>query len=172
MRDRLMSLPVWSLFLVIAIPCAAVMSVFDLSTGGSFPWALIPAAGFGILAGASATLGLKLAARMEKRVFGDAPIDVRRQARRAARTGPVPTDPEVRVAAFELAQEDLKRVLRSRPWMAAILVLLVVSEIGLAFTSSPWALLVLVPLVPVLSFQLIVFPKRLRARIALLSAAQ
>lgn len=172
MRDRLMSMPVWSLFLVIALPCTAVFSVIDLISGDSVPRAFIPAAFFGVLAGVAVTLGLKLAARMEKRVFGDASVDVRREARRAARTGPVPSDPDVRTAALELAQGDLKRLLRSRPWMTAILVLLVVSEIGLAFTSSPWSLLVLVPLVPVLSFQLIVFPKRLRARIALLSAAQ
>ena len=52
--------------------------------------------------------------------------------------------------------------------MTVIWAVLVAAEIGLA-VSSAWNLLILAFIVPAIAFSLFVFPKRLRARIALLS---
>jgi hypothetical protein len=169
MRDRFLSLPVWALFLILGAAWCAVFFVVNLISGDDLAHTVVLAAIGGAVMGVATVAPLKFRWRVEQRALGGvAPTD-RSMAIRASRSGPVPTDPEVRTAALELAQGDLRRQLRARPWMAAVLVLLVISEIGIALTSSPWSLLVLAPLVPIMVFQLFVFPQRLRERIALLS---
>ena len=172
MRDRLMSLPARVLLPACWLAWTAIFFVVGLISGDGVLRALVTAAIVAIGPGVPMGLVIRNRWRVEQRALGDVTPTDRSTAIRAARTGPIPTDPEVRTAALELAQGDLKRLLRWRPWMTVILALLVVSEIGLAFTSSPWSLLVLVFLVPSFGYQLFVFPKRLQARIALLSAAQ
>ncbi|MEU0090972.1 hypothetical protein [Kribbella sp. NPDC006257] len=169
MRDRFLSLPVWALFLILGAAWCAVFFVVNLISGDELLPALELAAVGGAVLGLATSTTVKLSWRTQQRVLGDVQQTDRSAAIRASRSGPVPTDPEVRSAALELAQGDLRRQLRLRPWMAAVLVLLVISEIGIAFTSSPWSLLVLAPLVPIMVFQLFVFPQRLQERIALLS---
>lgn len=168
MRDRVMSMPVWSLLPVAWLAWGAVFFVVNLISGDDVAHAVVLAAIAGAVMAVATVAALKFRWRVEQRTLGGVTPTDRSTAIRASRGGPVPTDPEVRTAALELAQGDLKRQLRSRPWMTGFLVLLVVSEIAGAF-YSPWAILVLVLLVPVFAFQLFVLPKRLRERIAQLS---
>jgi hypothetical protein len=171
MRDRLLSLPIWALFLVIGVPCFAVMFAIELIVGDDLQWSLISAALFGVLAGAATTFGFKLSGRMEKSAFGDASVDVRREARRAVRTGPVPADPAVRAAALRLAEFSLQRLLRTRP---VLIVCAAVVVVGTAVTAldSPWSLLLLAIYAPAIAGMVFLTPRRLRARIALLSEPQ
>ncbi len=172
MRDRLMSMPVWGLLPVAWLAWGAIFFVINLISRDGLADAVVLAAIAGAVMAAATVGPLKIRWRVEQRALGAVSPSERSTAVRAARTGPVPTDPEARAAALALAQGDLKRLHRTRPWMIGVIALLVVSEIGLAFTGSPWTLLLAVLTVPLLVFQVILLPKRLRNRIALLSAAQ
>ena len=169
MRDRLMSMPVWAMLPAAWLAWGAMFLVINLISGDKVADAVVLAAIVGAVMAVTTVAALKFRWRVEQRALAAVAPTERSSAIRAARTGPVPTDPQVRTAALELAQADLKRQLRARPWMVAVLVLLTVSEIGLAFTSSPWSLLVLALIVPAFTFHMFVFPQRLRERIALLS---
>jgi len=171
MRDRLLSLPGWALFLALGSAWFVVFFVINLISGDEVRPALGLAAIGGAVLGLATTVPAKFRWRAEQRALGEVAQTDRSAAIRASRTGPVPADADVRNAARELAEADLQRLLRWRPAMTVVLVALVASEIAVAF-YSPWSLLAMVFIVPGLAFQLFVFPKRLRARIALLSAAR
>jgi ABC-type multidrug transport system fused ATPase/permease subunit len=169
-RDRLISMPNWALFLVTGLPWVAVFFVIDLIFGDSLLPALVPAAILGVVLGVGTTAALKFGDRLEKRAFGDVSTEVRREATRAVRTGPVPADPETRAVALRLAQQHLRYVRRLRPVLAVNAALaLIVGVVG-AFSSS-WLVLAFVFAVPLLA-QLVLTPRRLRDRIALLSEPQ
>lgn len=82
--------------------------------------------------------------------------------------GPVPSDPEVRVAAIRLAQEQIQRTSKVRPLLIIGMIAAMFASIAGALTGSFWSLLYLLLYIPLFVI-LLLTPKRLRKRIALLS---
>ncbi|QNE16597.1 hypothetical protein F1D05_00125 [Kribbella qitaiheensis] len=164
-------MPVWALLPVTWIPWTAILFAVNLASGDSLLPAFELAAVGGVVLAVATTLPLKFRWRAERRALGEATQTDRTAAIRAARTGPVPADPEVRAGALRLAQTDLQRPQRWRPWMAVAGLVFVAGQIGLAF-SSPWSLSRSGARRPVVRLLVVRLPKRPRTRIALLSEPQ
>lgn len=97
------------------------------------------------------------------------PRAVGRRVRRAASgSGPVPTDPDEREAASELAQDHLQVLDRQRYWAPAMFVLLAVLAAGVALTGPAWVW-VTVPLWLAAAAGHPYLRGRVRARVALLA---
>jgi hypothetical protein len=168
MRDRLNSTPTWALFLILWLAWTAVLFAVGIIPTRDYLWSLGLGAAVGLLVGAAMTFALKARLRWENRALGDTPKDARSQALRAAVKGPIPTDPELRAAALAVAEEQLRQLRRSRRLMIVALVMSGIAAVGLAFTSSPWHLLLLVFYLPTLH-TFFFAPNRLRKRISQLS---
>lgn len=103
---------------------------------------------------------------------GDIPDEKVRLAHRAAMTGPVPEDDEIRSAALRIASRYLTDYTGRTRWLFIIVPALVLigSVVG-AVSESPWALLgALVP--ATLLYTRWYWPRRLRRRITLLGDAR
>ncbi|WP_112237919.1 hypothetical protein [Kribbella monticola] len=172
MRNRLISLPTWALFLVTAVLWTAVLFAVGLIEGGHWQDALLPAAPVGVVVGLGTALALKHRWRMEHQALGPIAATDRRTAMRAAQKGPAPADPEVRAAALRLAQRQLQEVRRRYPLLAIAGAVYTTADLVGAFVFSNWFLLVPAVLVVPMAISLARHPKRLRARIALLSEPQ
>jgi hypothetical protein len=171
MRDRLMSLPIWALFLVTGLPWLPVLLVIGLVEDADFARAFVPAAVFSVVMGLLVTLALKYRWRAEGRAVGDVGDEVRRAAIGASVKGPVPTDPEVRAVALRLAEHRLEQIRRTRVWILVSTALVVVGNV-ISAIYSPWRLLFLAIYLPSMLIGWFVVPKQVRARIALLSEPQ
>ncbi|MDX6279331.1 MAG: hypothetical protein QOH03_402 [Kribbellaceae bacterium] len=168
MRDRLNSMPVWVLFILNWLIWSALLSATGLIRRESLAWMVLPAVIVAFVIAVAMTLALKARWRAEDRALGDASRTLRREASRATWTGPIPANPEIRAAAVRLAEEQLRRTRRVRPFLIVVMTLAAVSAIGAAVLGSPWQLLSVVFYFPVLIL-LLISPNRLRKRIALLS---
>ncbi|MFI6680070.1 hypothetical protein [Kribbella sp. NPDC050470] len=105
-------------------------------------------------------------------VEGDLPAEKLELAHRAARRGPVPSDPEVRAAALRIASHELGS---SSTWIpgprirTAIGALMALNAVGSAVSGSLWALIYGTSAALLLHSGLY-YPRQLRSRIRLLSA--
>ncbi|WP_328328727.1 hypothetical protein OHA70_04265 [Kribbella sp. NBC_00382] len=116
--------------------------------------------------------------RRTDRLFSSLPGDLSRQqgraAARASRRGSVPTDPAVRAAALDFARRQLERY-QSR-WMRLLLIVVPILFVLIAVSTlldddRPWWRAV-PQLLGAATFGFIAFePRRLRRRVAVLSAA-
>ena len=170
MRDRVRLLPVWALLLLTGVPAAAYGFVVGLVTGADPLWNLGFAVLIGLALAVALTFSLRTRWRLQDEAIGQVSADFRRSVSRAAWTGPIPADPEIRVAAVQLAERHLQHARRVRPWMYVAVAGLAISIIGNAILD-PWKLLFSIFYLP-LPVLIFIGPKRLRSRIALLSAPQ
>ncbi|MFI5706661.1 hypothetical protein [Kribbella sp. NPDC051620] len=176
MRDRLHALPVWlflllnwvSVTVLLFIALTIQFAVRPVDLDPSATWKLLIAAVSGLLIAAPLTWSLKQRWRLQDRAMGDAPVDVRRAAAKAAWKGPVPADPEVRAAALRLAEEHLAKTRKARVLVFVGVGLVLISAVASAVTGSPWRLLFVALYVPLL-VTVLRAPGRLRRRIAQLS---
>ncbi|WP_328325428.1 hypothetical protein OHA70_35810 [Kribbella sp. NBC_00382] len=168
MRERLNSTPTWALFLMLWLAWAAVAFAIAIIETSDLFWSAVSAAVMALFVSAAMAYGIKTRLRWENGALGDTPKDARRLALKTAWKGPLPTDPDLRATTLAVAQEQLRQMRRGRPLLIVALSLAVVSAIGLAITSSPWQLLLLVFYLP-LAITFLLAPNRLRKRIALLS---
>lgn len=170
MRERLNTMPTWALLLVTWLFWAVVTFVMGVVADRDLLWTFVFAVGIGLITAAALTFGIKSRLRWENRALGDASKDVRRQALRAAWKGPVPADPEVRAAAIEVAQEQLRQMRRTRLILVVAVTVGLVATIASAITGSPWRMLYTLPYVVLFAAAFVLTPRRLRHRLALLSA--
>jgi hypothetical protein len=171
MRTYPANLPRWALALATGLPFGTAMGI-TFKIAGSASWTT--AAVGGLIVGVG--FGLAIAFAIDKRrrevraAIGDLPADMSRAARRAADRGPIPADPEIRATALRLANDQLHRFRSVQKPFVVLAVLLLVSSVGQAVTTSAWYLPeVLVSLLLLMGRWY--WPKRLRRRIELLSEA-
>ncbi|MGW1340936.1 hypothetical protein ACWCOV_07760 [Kribbella sp. NPDC002412] len=104
-------------------------------------------------------------------VEGDLPAEKLELAHRAARRGPVPSDPEIRAAALRIASHQLGS---SSTWIpgprfrTAIGALMVINAVGSAVSGSFWALIYGTS-ATLLLYSGLYYPRQLRRRMELLS---
>ena len=158
--------PWWVLGLIQGAFFAVVFAAGSAVVGGEsftsmLPGALIAGILFGALMG-------PMSARMRKRLFSDVPAHTTTQQRqagaRAARRGPVPTDPLTRQVAVHLVRQRLEMARRGRLGQLLLLAVLAVIYVVLTLSSSRWWLLgaaLFVFLLVLTSIQ----PRRLQARL-------
>ncbi|GAA0930963.1 hypothetical protein GCM10009554_14590 [Kribbella koreensis] len=171
MRERLNSTPTWALLLILWLAWTAVTFAIGIIETRDLFWSLIFGTAVSLMVAVGMTFAIKARLRWENGALGDAPKDARRLALKAAWKGPLPTDPELRATTLAVAREQLRQMRRGRPLQIVAVSLVTVSAIGLAFTDSPWQLLMLVFYVP-LAVTFLYAPTRLRKRIAQLSEAE
>ncbi|MEV8376452.1 hypothetical protein AB0P21_27160 [Kribbella sp. NPDC056861] len=167
MVDRWRSLPTPVLCLLIWLAATPLAFGAGAFAGVSWLWTAVTAVVFGLAVAVALTFGLRTRWRIQDKALGDASPALRRPALRAAWSGPVPADPEIRSAALRIAEHQLRQVRRTRPIMLIGLALMLVSVVGNAIID-PWKLLFSLCYVPLI----VVFamtPGRLRRRIVLLS---
>jgi hypothetical protein len=169
MRERLLSLPGWVLFLATAVAWVAALFAVGLISADDPLWAIESAAVVGVPLGAGTTLALKFGERAERRALGDLPPESRQAAIRAARKGPAPADPGVRAAALRLAEQGLQRSRRPVSVLVIGTGALVVADIALAVLYSEWILLLAAPVTAMIPISVLLTRKRLRARVRMLS---
>lgn len=105
-------------------------------------------------------------------VGGDLPAEKLELAHRAARRGPVPSDPEVRAAALRIASHQLGS---STTWIpgprlrTAMGALMAINAVGSGVSGSFWALIYGTS-AALLLYSGLYYPRQLRSRIRLLSA--
>jgi hypothetical protein len=172
--------PRWALPLATGVPAGVLVVLFVLSATPA-PW---PAAlACGVLVGALAGSVMDGRARSQRglvrKVAGDLPVEKQAAALRAAQTGVVPADPEIRDAALKIADHQL--MLTPSKTVALSLFPLTGGVLAMvsASTAPDWVVLVfalpaLLALVctGVLMWQAYYLPRRLRERIRLLSATE
>lgn len=129
MRVSLENAPWW----VYSLICGVPFGVGTGFVGSGFDWggALISGTLFGAIVGSF----IAWQARRERAVLGAAvSTEQLRRARRASQRGPVPTDPETRQQAYQLAVRTLERITRGR-----VFALLACAMVGFAaITTSAW----------------------------------
>lgn len=163
--------PRWIVAAVVGIPPAIVLGlVFKFVDGSGWGETLIFATLGGLLIAGVVVLGLGFRRRMLRSATGDASEQTLVSASRASWTGPVPSDPEIRSAALAIATRQLTYTKRFRIPFIICGVLLLVSAIGGAAAGGGWSSLSTLPaILGIVVAQLFYSPKRLRARIQLLS---
>lgn len=161
----------WALSLIAGVPFAAFMTVFWSFTGPGWPVAAL----MGLVAGSAfgAVMGWLLAAqqrRVRAALGGLSGPDARSVTRKAFR-GAVPVDPAHRDAARQLAEVQLRQVMRFRTFGLVLF--------GTAAILGPFQALFVSPVYwvgagagVVMVLVEVLMPIHLRRRIALLSASQ
>ncbi|MEV8378868.1 hypothetical protein AB0P21_39390 [Kribbella sp. NPDC056861] len=173
MRERLVTMPTWALFLITTLAFLLPMIIAgffgDLLTRAG----LIFFVAFSLVFGAIMTLTLKRRFRRERRAVGDVPPAVENAAHKAVMRGPVPTDPEIRAATLKLAEHQLQMMIKWRPLVIIGFTIAAVATVAsvIAASEAPWRLLVIACYVPLMLAQWY-GPKKLRRRIQELAEPQ
>ncbi|WP_405064376.1 hypothetical protein OG474_22730 [Kribbella sp. NBC_01505] len=170
MRERLVSLPTWVLFLCSTLLCLLPMLVTTLFDSSHLEVKVLFYVGFSLVFGAMLTFALRRRFRSERRAVGDIPVGVESAAHRALGRGQVPTDPEVRAATLRLAEHQLGMMIKCRPLVIIGFTLAMVSTVVgvVGGSGSPWRLLFVAGYLPLMLAQWY-GPKKMRRRIQELS---
>lgn len=168
MRERLVMMPTWALFLsstlLLLLPLLTITLITERPS--HLTPSLVFLGGFSLIFGATTTLTLKRRFRRERLAVGDVPRDVEAAAHKAVMRGPIPADPQVRAATLRLAEHQLDLIVKWR-WLVIVgLTLAALSTIGgvIGASESPWSLLVIAGYAP-LMFGQWWWPTKLRRRI-------
>ncbi|MFK4084760.1 hypothetical protein ACI2LF_11660 [Kribbella sp. NPDC020789] len=98
----------------------------------------------GTILGTVVALATRKQRREQRRMFETVPEDDWKQVRRAVWKGPVPTEPRIRAAALDLANQYFGRAYRFRKALYIILgVNIVLQILSLVFGGSRWAVFTL-----------------------------
>jgi hypothetical protein len=166
MANRLLRAPWWVLSLVSGALFGVAMTLFAaLTQGERWPVAVVGGVLAGVLFGA--VMG-PLLARQNRRLrdsIGSASAEDLRRARRAARGGPAPADPEQRALAHRLVTTQLGELRRRRRVSVAVFSVFLVLEGLMAVTYSPWFWLAAAFFAAMLALVLLL-PRRLERRAA------
>ncbi|MGY1623693.1 hypothetical protein ACI789_15970 [Geodermatophilus sp. SYSU D00965] len=166
MGNWLLRAPWWVLSLVTGGFFGVAMALFGaLTQGESWPVAVVGGVLAGVLFGA--VMGPLLARqnrRFQESVGTSSAGDLRR-ARRVARGGPVPADPEQRALAHRLVTTQLGELRRRRRFTVTVFSVFLVLEAVMAVVSSPWFWLAAAFFAAMLALVL-VLPRRLERRAA------
>jgi Flp pilus assembly protein TadB len=162
----LLRAPWWVLSLVTGGLFGVNMALFGaLFQEERWPVAVVGGVLAGVLFGA--VMG-PLLARQNRRwrdSVGTSSTDDLRRARRAARGGPVPTDPEQRALAHRLVTTQLGELRRRRRLSVTVFSVFLVLEAVMAVTRSPWFWLAAAFFAAMLALVL-AYPRRLERRAA------
>jgi Flp pilus assembly protein TadB len=166
MGNWLLRAPWWVLSLVSGGLFGVLMALFGaLFQDERWPVAVVGGVLAGIVFGA--VMG-PLLARQNRRwqeSIGSSSADDLRRARRVARGGPVPADPEQRALAHRLVTTQLGELRRRRRFAVAVFAIFLVLEVVMAVTRSPWFWLAAAFFAGMLALVLL-YPRRLERRAA------
>jgi hypothetical protein len=171
MRSRLFLAPWWVNALVIGVFFGTFMAGFSALEDDE-GWLTVVVFGTisGILFGAAmGWWGRREQSRWRKAAGLDLDDEQLLVVHRAMTNGPVPSDPRLRLAAFHAATYEQERI--GGPWASVVFLLAIPVLVVLRIVDS-WWWLVLVPLYLYGAYETWAQPRRLRARIALLSSDQ
>jgi hypothetical protein len=172
MRTFPFELPAWRLATMVGLPAGLLMTVGDRYVSqGSWTEALVSGAVVAVLLGGILLLGANRQRGLIRAAAGDLDQPALAAASRAAVRGPVPTDPQVRAAALDIATKQLRVV--ERPVVRILLTVAfslgAIATIGAVAGGFGW--LALLPAATTLSLgSQLHAVRRLRARIRQLSA--
>jgi hypothetical protein len=169
----------WTLILVPGVAAGVLAGLFvGLFTPA--PWTAAAACGVlvGALIGSINDLRVRKLWELARSAAGDLPPGPLAAAVRAARSGAVPTDPDIRAAALKIADHQLKTIPSKTVLLSVLPLAFGVVAMITASAAPGWVLAVFVlPAVlavvftGVLAWQAFLWPPRLRKRIRLLTAA-
>ncbi len=163
MRERLVNMPTWALFLSSTLIFLLPMLIATGFATSHLMVRLLFFVGFSLTFGALLTFTLKRRFRRERNAVGHVPAAVENAAHKAVMRGPIPTDPEVRAATLRLAEHQLGLMLKWRPLIIAGFTLVTVGNVIAAF-ESPWRLVFVACYVPLMIAQWH-WPRKLRRRV-------
>jgi hypothetical protein len=110
--------PTWVLAVMIGVYGAAVLGVLSWLLGDeSGWWVAINALGGAVIVGPALTMALRPQWREQRRILEQQPDADWRAVRRAGAGGPVPSDPQIRATALELARYHFGRARQGRRWI-------------------------------------------------------
>jgi hypothetical protein len=168
-RDYLSAAPKWVVAVIAGTGFGTGMGIFIRSDGSGWTETVVSGLILGVAFGIPMAFWFDKEQREMRAVEGELPTDKLQAAHRAAASGPVPEDPEVRAAALRITTHQLQRD-GQIPMPVRIgfpLLMLTASVIG-SVSGSPWNLLFAVAPVFILINHLYV-PRRTRRRIELLA---
>jgi hypothetical protein len=170
-RNYLSAAPKWVVALIAGTGFGAGMGIFIRNDGSSWTETVVSGLILGVAFGIPMAFWFDKEQREMRAVEGDIPTEKLKSAHRAAQSGPIPEDPEVRAAARRIATHQLREYgqIRRPVRIGLALLMLAASVIGSVF-GSPWNLLFAVAPVFMLVSDLYL-PRRTRRRIELLSEA-
>ncbi|MFI5693502.1 hypothetical protein ACIA58_16765 [Kribbella sp. NPDC051586] len=169
MRNYLSAAPKWVVALIAGAGFGTGMGSFIRNDGSSWTETIVSGLILGVAFGIPMAFWFDKEQRKMRAVEGDIPTEKLKAAHRAAMRGPVPEDPEIRVAALRIASHQLREYGQIRKPLRIVLALLVLtfSVLG-SVTNSPWYLLLAVAPASILA-EAFYLPRRARGRIKLLS---
>ena len=139
MRERLLHAPVWALIVVFGVGFGVFWAVWShFLQGQSWTRALVTAAIAGVLFGGMMGPVQHRQWRGAREVAARSPGGLSREVRRASWRGPVPSDPAVRQAAYDLLRAQLEPMERQRRWASPFFALMAALALYLALTDSAW----------------------------------
>jgi predicted outer membrane lipoprotein len=148
------------------------MGIFIRNDGSSWTETVVSGVILGVAFGIPMALWFDKEQREMRAVEGDIPTGKLKSAHRAAASGPIPEDPEVRAAALRIANRQLRQYGQTRrPLRIGLAVLMLTASVIGTVSSSPWYLLFALAPVSILVSHLYL-PRRTRRRIELLSEAE
>ncbi len=154
-RAYLLTAPRWVLCLVYGLPFGAIVSIGTFWDNSSGPlevtlFGLV----VGLLYGAGATFMNEKPRREVRALIGKVPREQFGVVFRAARRGPVPTDPEVRAAASRVADHDSSKALLGAVVGIPFAVLMIVAAVSQRYDSErPFLITLAVLLVVAIAYQ-------------------
>ena len=167
MRGRLQRIPTWVLVPLMGVPFGTAMGISVKNDGGSTGSAVLAGILLGLFFGLAMTLAQNRQLPFLRQARGAIPSPtLRRAAIRAVRGGPVPADPEVRMAAIRLAESQLELLHRQRRASLIVWPLLLAAAIAssLADHSPRWPIGLVAIYLSLIGYQ-IVRPRMLRSRL-------
>jgi hypothetical protein len=172
MRNFDITAPLWLVAVSAGVPAGIIAGGFGvLVEGTSLTEGVITGAVFALLMGAAITAAMHRQRRLLRSAVGELPREALIVAARAAERGPVPADPELRSTARAIAVRRLEVLQRPalRILFYVVIALGTLSAVMSVITGGGWS--ALLPVVTPIILATLVFyqPRRLRARIQLLS---
>ncbi|MFI6833732.1 hypothetical protein ACIBG5_41930 [Kribbella sp. NPDC050241] len=169
MRNNLSAAPKWVVALIMGTGFGAGMGIFIKNDGSSWAETLVSGLILSVAFGIPMAFLFDKEQRQMRAVAGDIPTETWKSAYRAAASGPIPEDPEVRAAALRIATHQLRQDGQMpRPVRIGTALLVLTASVIQSVADSPWYLLFAVAPVFILVSHLYL-PRRSLRRIELLS---
>jgi hypothetical protein len=165
--------PMWQTVFFFGVPFGVLFGVFLALTDEDAKAATITGVCSGLVFGVAMALIFRRQRNDWAGILDDVPEDDWKATQRAAWRGPAPADPRLRTAALQLAETNLRRMQKYRTLVCIVFGLnLVLSIVQVSLHFSILRLILVAIWLFALLSQAWYYPRRLRARVAELSAVQ